>query len=382
MASLDDVSVARKDVAQAKPMQANTSEIFKPRNSESAIQEESPIKVSQPFKPSIIESAPVERPKGQIVSEINSVAVPKVQSTSITEKPHVFLVPAGTRTEPPSKPAAQIQEQPTQPPEPIPAQPILHDTQTTIEESLPSQASSVPKQNPQNSFTQSTAGKKPILSLTKMRVVVGVAVIIAVIGSFTAFQTLKSSHSAVAQISGAANPPVNATVGSSSPPSTIKPSANSILNYQVGLNEPRYLTIPKLNVHARVMVLGGSLSQTSVYPDNIYDTGWYDQSSLPGEPGAVIIAGHTSYNGSSGIFSNLINLVPGDHITVVRGDDIVFTYQVLKSVEYNDGNIDTQSVLKPVDPTYQSLNLVTAPGEGIPGVNQNKARLVVYTVQI
>ncbi|MFI5270839.1 MAG: class F sortase [Candidatus Saccharimonadales bacterium] len=340
-ASLDDVSAAGEDVAQTEPI-------------------------------------PAERPKGQVFSEINSAVSPKSKPPGHSEKPHVFLVPSGARTEQHNEPT-QIQEQPIPSLEPISAPPISQYIQPAIE----NQRSFEPEQSMPSLFKQAAVKKQPIIPLTRAQALAVVAAIAVVfLGSFAAFSMLNSNHSAVTQISGAANSLSEGTAGSSSPPSTTKPDGSSIVNYQVALNDPRYISIPKLNVQARVMTLGGLLSQTSNYPYNIYDTGWYDQSSLPGEPGAMIISGHTSYNGSKGVFSNLVNLVPGDRIIVDRGDGIAFTYQVLKSVEYKDGNIDTQSVLQPIDPTSQSLNLVTAPNEGIPGVDQNKARLVVYTVQI
>ena len=110
-------------------------------------------------------------------------------------------------------------------------------------------------------------------------------------------------------------------------PSTTKPTPSAVDNYAVAPNLPRYLNIPKLGLHARVLSVGVTATGALNTPNNVYDAAWYNESATPGQQGAVLIDGHVSSWNVKGVFYGLKTLVAGDRIRVVRGDGKAFTYQ-------------------------------------------------------
>ncbi len=171
-----------------------------------------------------------------------------------------------------------------------------------------------------------------------------------------------------------------ANAGKPSPaPATVKPSANDIANYTVAPNMPRYLIIPSLNVFARVRSVGITSSGAIGTPTNVYDTAWFNQSALPGQPGASLIDGHVSSWTTNGVFYGIKNLKSGDLVKVQRGDGVVFTFDVVKSQIYPYNNVDISSALTPIVPGVPGLNLITCTGKVISGTNEFNERIVVYT---
>ncbi len=114
-------------------------------------------------------------------------------------------------------------------------------------------------------------------------------------------------------------------------------------------------------------------------PDNIYETGWYDGSSRPGQVGAMFIYGHVSSWTANGIFYNLKKLQPGDGITITRGDNTTYTYKVVASKVYPYNAVDMNAALSPIDKTKPGLNLMTCTGQVIKGTSDFNERLVVFT---
>jgi sortase (surface protein transpeptidase) len=98
-------------------------------------------------------------------------------------------------------------------------------------------------------------------------------------------------------------------------------------------------------------------------PDNIYETGWYDGSSKPGQAGAMFIYGHVSSWTANGIFYSLKKLIPGYQITIIRGDNITYTYQVVSTKIYPYNNVNMSQVLAPINSNKPGLNLMTCTGQ-------------------
>ena len=181
-----------------------------------------------------------------------------------------------------------------------------------------------------------------------------------------------------AQVNNTSTSPKNSTT---SPPSTVKPTPSVISSFAVAPNLPRYLNIAKLGVHARVFAVGLTNSGALETPHNVYDTDWYNESSLPGQPGAMLIDGHVSSWTAHGVFYGIKSLLPGDILQIVRGDGQIFNYKVVKSQIYNANNVDMAAALSSVVPGKAGLNLITCTGDVIPGTNDFNERVVVYTIQ-
>ncbi len=169
---------------------------------------------------------------------------------------------------------------------------------------------------------------------------------------------------------------VDATI----PPSSTKPSNKAEAAYTVPYSNPKYISIPAIGIHNVPVLKLGLMSDGAIAtPYNIYETGWYDRSSLPGQPGAMFIYGHVSSWTADGIFYNLKKLSPGDTVTVTRGDDTIYTYKVVTSKVYPYNAVDMSRVLSPINASVPGLNLMTCTGQVISGTSEFNKRLVVFT---
>lgn len=163
-------------------------------------------------------------------------------------------------------------------------------------------------------------------------------------------------------------------------PSSIKPSTQSVLSYSVPPNDPKYITIPTIGISKTPVLRLGLLKSGAIStPDNIYDTGWYDGSSLPGQSGAMFIYGHVSSWTANGIFDNLKKLIAGDSVIITRGDNTTFTYKVVSTQVYPYNNVNMTKVLAPIKSGTPGLNLMTCTGQVIQGTSEFNERLVVFT---
>ena len=169
------------------------------------------------------------------------------------------------------------------------------------------------------------------------------------------------------------------SVDAITPPSSNKPSSATIASYSVPPNNPKYITIPAINIsNTEVLNLGIMKDGIIATPDNIYETGWYNRSSLPGQQGAMFIYGHVSSWTADGIFYNLKKLVVGDSITIITGNNKSYIYKVVASKVYPYNNVPMNQVLSPHNPKIPALNLMTCTGQVIKGTSEFNQRLVVY----
>ena len=163
-------------------------------------------------------------------------------------------------------------------------------------------------------------------------------------------------------------------------PSSTKPSSQIVASYSVPPNNPKYIAIPAIGISNTPVVKLGLMSSGAIAtPDNIYETGWYEGSSLPGQSGAMFIYGHVSSWTADGIFFNLKKLVDGDKVLITTGNNIEYDYQVVSSKVYPYNAVNMQQVLSPVNMGVPGLNLMTCTGQVIKGTSEFNERLVVYT---
>jgi len=209
---------------------------------------------------------------------------------------------------------------------------------------------------------------------------IALAVAIVLLGGYVSFLGLRANHVAVVQAAKLTQQANNAakSSGSSTVPSTVKPSAAAVANYVVAPDLPRYIIIPKLDVDAEVRSVGLTSSGALGVPDNVYYTDWYNESALPGQQGAMLIDGHVSSWAAHGVFYGIKTLVAGDIIKIERGDGTIFTYSVVSSQVYPSGNVNMTSAMTPVVAGQPGLNLITCTGDVIPGTSQFNERIVVY----
>lgn len=207
----------------------------------------------------------------------------------------------------------------------------------------------------------------------------GMASLLFVMGLLVSWNGLKVNHQVVAQVKQGQLRTAQA-VADTVVPTAVKPSAQVVKAYAVAPNLPKYIDIPKLKVHARVLSEGVTKTGELQVPWNIYDTGWYNASAQPGQAGAMLVDGHSGIGQLHGIFYHLAQLVAGDLINVTRGDGRVFTYAVVKTQTVDVKSVDMASTMVSADTAKPGLNLITCAGEQIPGTVELNKRVLVYAV--
>src|SRR5665213_2236302 len=210
---------------------------------------------------------------------------------------------------------------------------------------------------------------------------VSLAVLMLVIGSyvsFTAWQTIHIAQAAAAELTKQANKAAVSGSGSTQALSTITPTAKTIASYAVAPNLPKYLKIPSIGVDAIVGQTGILANGALGTPDNIFYTDWDTGSAAPGQPGATLIDGHVSSWTVHGVFYNLHDLKAGDTIQIVKGDNTVVNYTVVKTQVYQANNVDMQAALTPITPGVSGLNLITCTGQVIKGTSLFNERVIVF----
>lgn len=174
----------------------------------------------------------------------------------------------------------------------------------------------------------------------------------------------------------------NGDEGSSDMPSTKKPTQAAIHNYVVAPDLPRYISISKLGLKARVMQVGVKSNGVLDTPRNVYDAAWYTGSAKPGQQGATVIDGHVSSMRTKGVFYNLKNLQQGDTIRITKGDGTVLTYRIVQKQTYKAESVDMQKVIRPISEGKSGLNIITCTGKVKPGTNDFTHRIVVFAEQV
>ena len=225
--------------------------------------------------------------------------------------------------------------------------------------------------------------------LSRVMLVLGIALLIVGLSiGFRDARTNRLENIAAAKLVAEANhraakssTPI-AAITSAAVPATTKPAPSAVAEYIVAPDLPRYLVIPKLRVKARVLSVGLDAQGAMKTPANVFDTAWFNQSSLPGQAGAMLIDGHVSSWTAHGVFHDLKKLSSGDIITIQRGDNAMFNYQVAKVQIYDADNVDMVAATMSIDATKPGLNLISCAGDVISGTNDFNKRIIVFATQI
>jgi LPXTG-site transpeptidase (sortase) family protein len=239
----------------------------------------------------------------------------------------------------------------------------------------------------QETRNKHTTNKRPAIPRpsTSALLVAG-AVFIFLVGGFVAFDSWRTNRAAEAAAKKMGSTTTHTTANNQAPdeaaPVTTAPTENDITAYEVAPSKPRLLTIPKIGVKARIVPEGVTKDGSLAAPGNVHDAGWYTSSSLPGQPGAMLLDGHVSSWTTNGVFYSLKKLAVGDVISVERGDGKILQYKVVKSQSYDAASVDMQAAVTPVVPGTPGLNLITCTGKVKPGTSDFSERLVVFTKQI
>jgi LPXTG-site transpeptidase (sortase) family protein len=136
------------------------------------------------------------------------------------------------------------------------------------------------------------------------------------------------------------------------------------------------LTIPAIDVDARVISLGVDSDGVMQSPDNPTDVAWYTFAAHPGYPGNVVLAGHVDYvNYGPAVFWRLRDLKKGDDIYIALQDGSSFHYRVTSLTNYDDATAPVADIVGPT--ATPVVTLITCTGVFDSAAHNYNQRLVV-----
>ncbi len=139
------------------------------------------------------------------------------------------------------------------------------------------------------------------------------------------------------------------------------------------------LTIPSLDIDAKIQNVGITRKGNMSTPNNFFDVGLYKYGPIPGEMGSAVIAGHVDNGfGFKAVFGNLKNIKIGDAI-YVETEEGVKTRFIVTSTTIYDYDAPANEVFEGKDKSY--LKLITCSGTWIKDINTHDKRLVVTAVK-
>jgi hypothetical protein len=127
-------------------------------------------------------------------------------------------------------------------------------------------------------------------------------------------------------------------------------------------SRPVSLEIPRLKVRTELLSLGrnpdGSLEVPS--PAHVQQAGWYRYGAAPGSLGPAVITGHAESGDGPAVFHRLGELMPGDHVAVLRRDHRVAVFRIDRVERVDQGRFPTRRVYGQV--SYPGIRLITLGG--------------------
>lgn len=160
-------------------------------------------------------------------------------------------------------------------------------------------------------------------------------------------------------------------------PGVATKSASAPAVEDASISAPKRLRIPKINVDAKVRLVGLTKSGDIESPKNYQEIGWYQASPIPGKPGNAIMSGHLDLHGKPAVFWDLNKLKEGDSVEVIDDLNRSMRFKVVAARNYKVAEAPRAEILGPT--TKTRLNLITCSGKWDKKKKDYEQRLVVYT---
>jgi sortase (surface protein transpeptidase) len=123
---------------------------------------------------------------------------------------------------------------------------------------------------------------------------------------------------------------------------------------------PTEIRIPKLGITDDIVPVGLNEDGSLEVPD-VHQTGYYNDSPAPGQPGPALLAGHVNYQGQVGALAHIGQLKPGDRVEVTTATGATAVFTVYKVDEQKKKAIDWVAIL--ADRPDPELVIVTCSGQ-------------------
>jgi hypothetical protein len=143
------------------------------------------------------------------------------------------------------------------------------------------------------------------------------------------------------------------------------------------LPPPSEVRIPRVDIRSTLVGLDLDSTGELEAPADFAKAGWYEQGTLPGDPGPAVIAGHVDSFKGPAVFYRLRELRPGDTVEVRRGTEWV-PFRVVATGHYPKNKFPTAAVYG-ATPSAE-LRLITCGGDFDQGRRSYRDNVVVYAV--
>jgi hypothetical protein len=123
---------------------------------------------------------------------------------------------------------------------------------------------------------------------------------------------------------------------------------------------PTRVRIPAIGVDSAVVDIGVDAAGFLVPPPTTDVTGWFSAGPAPGAVGPAVLAAHVDSRAGPGVFFRLVELRPGDEVTVERADRTSAVFVVVGTTRVAKAAFPTELVYSPLP--VPALRLVTCGG--------------------
>ncbi len=206
------------------------------------------------------------------------------------------------------------------------------------------------------------------------------AVLLFVVGAGVALQSFRTNRNVQAAASGGNQG--QQSVNGEDAPDEQEPDSTAFTNYRVAPDAPRYVRIPKIGANNRVVSVGVKANNELKTPGNVFDVGWYENSSKPGQPGATLLDAHVHGPTKPGAFYNLKILTEGDEVEIERGDGKRIKYRVVSKETVPYQQVDMAKAMRSQTKGKNGLNMITCGGKYNKDTKTYEQRVIVYAEQV
>jgi sortase (surface protein transpeptidase) len=150
-------------------------------------------------------------------------------------------------------------------------------------------------------------------------------------------------------------PPAVADTRAPAPNWTMEPTP-----VEAAVAPPARVRIPAIGVDSAVVDIGVDAGGFLVPPATTDVTGWFSAGPAPGAVGPALLAAHVDSRTGPGVFFRLVELRPGDEVTVERTDGTSAVFVVVGTTRVAKVAFPTELVYSPLP--VPALRLVTCGG--------------------
>lgn len=232
-------------------------------------------------------------------------------------------------------------------------------------------------------FSEEKNKKSKKMSLFQ-KIFYGFGVFIFLFAGGVSVQTLITNHQAKEQIGVLGEQTQVAddqgvAEGTGSEPAEAEVSSQTVANYYVSPELPRYLRIPELGVFARIKHTGVTADGAVDAPKNINDVSWFNQGAVPGNSiGSSLLLGHVSGWSAPGVFKKIDKMRAGMRFEVEKGSGEKLTYEVTRGEKIPIDQVDMSRILGTEVAGEHDLKLMTCSGKYNKETKQYEDRYVVF----